>query len=235
MSRTATSLVGILLAMVAAPAAVAHQTVDVVFAGRLTDSAVEAVIERLEVSSRPRLVVTSAGGEALASARLGEYVYRHNTPVVVKDVCLSACATTLLIAAPSVEFEPGAVVGLHHSATSIVRSYGRMGEAPPPDLVAAAAIEEAIYRARVGSVGLLECAAHKVGQLDHYVERANADGEIRRLFGLRFRWWIPSQTTLQAMGVVVGKGRVNENAGRIAERLNTPTGEIVFGTAGDCL
>lgn len=227
--------IAIALLLATSSAAVAHQNDDIVFAGRLTDSAVETIIERLSVFPQRRLVITSAGGEETAGARLGEYVYQNRTPVVVRDLCLSACANTLLMAAPSVDFEPGAVVGMHHSAVSIIQSYGRMGEVPPPDLVLAANIQEAIYRTQGGGVALLECAAEKVGQMDHYVERANADGEIRRLFGLRLRWWIPDQSTLKSMGVAVRNGRVNESPARIALRLNVPTAEIAFGTAGDCL
>lgn len=228
---------GIIVALLLANSspAVAHQSDDVVFAGRLTGSAVDTIIKKLSVSPQSRLVITSAGGEDAAGASLGEYIYQNRTPVVVRDLCLSACANTLLMAAPSVDFEPGAVVGMHHSAVSIVQSYRRLGEAPPPDLAHAANIQEAIYRARAGGVALLECSAEKVGQMDHYIERANPDGEIRRLFGLRLRWWIPDQSNLESMGVAVRNGRVNENPERIALRLNVPAAEITFGTARDCL
>lgn len=228
-------LFALLLAAGALPAPAAAQEQDVVFAGRLTDPAVDGLVERLSASPGSRLVITSFGGEEMAGVRLGKFVQRKGVPVVVRGACLSACANSVLIASPEVEFETGAVIAFHHSATSIIRSYGRMGETAPADLAQAARIQEELYRARGVDIALLDCAAERVGQMDRYMERSEMGStETRRLFAMRLRWWAPHQSTLERLGVTVRRGRMNEDRNRVIRTLSSPARQIAFGDPGDC-
>jgi len=66
------------------------------------------------------LVITSQGGETSSAIELARMIYDNKVNVIVKKYCLSACAQLILPSAKTIEFVDKPILGLHHSATSIL-------------------------------------------------------------------------------------------------------------------
>lgn len=86
--------------------------------GRIDEKMVAEVAKNIHKIDS--IVITSQGGETSAAIDLARMIYDNKINVVVKKYCLSGCAQLVLPAANSIEFVENPILGLHHSATSIL-------------------------------------------------------------------------------------------------------------------
>lgn len=71
------------------------------------------------ISNSSRLTIRSPGGDGLIAIQLSRLLREHNITIVVKDVCLSACAQFVVPGARKVEFVGRPLFGMHHTATAL--------------------------------------------------------------------------------------------------------------------
>ena len=78
-----------------------------------TDDAMRTCVEAAATADVDRLVVTSAGGDALTAMEIGDLLVRPALHVVVDHECNSSCANYFLPLASRITLRPGSMVLLH--------------------------------------------------------------------------------------------------------------------------
>lgn len=95
--------------------------------GYITDGAAEKVVNQLR--SGGTLYVDSPGGLSRPAERIARHLRANRISLVVDGWCLSACATFIYTAAPSIRLTERAFVAGFKSATGV---YGLMDRSMPP-------------------------------------------------------------------------------------------------------
>lgn len=65
-----------------------------------------------------KLIVTSTGGDPSYGIKIAKLLLEHEITVVVRGVCLSACASYIFLPASHRVIEPRSIVGFHHDSYS---------------------------------------------------------------------------------------------------------------------
>lgn len=83
------------------------------FQGEITAKKVEQVQRLFESSQADLLLISSPGGDGLAAMTLGKFLFDEGITLQVRDVCSSACANYLFLAAPKKVLEVDSLVVFH--------------------------------------------------------------------------------------------------------------------------
>lgn len=103
-----------------------------VLCGVLTAEAVEAVTNHIPM---PEIVsVRSGGGQSQAAIELADWIDENNILLRIDSVCLSACASFLVLAVDNLEVLPGALIGMHHTSLTLLWRASRPGFLSPEDV-----------------------------------------------------------------------------------------------------
>lgn len=99
--------------------------------------------ERLiEVHEIRGVAVDLLGGETAAGIKMGLLIHQRELPVYVNNLCFSACAQWIVMAAPEVYFRSTSVFAIHHTQNSL--NLIRQSDAKP-HLAELAKSEETFY------------------------------------------------------------------------------------------
>lgn len=175
----------------------------VYYNGNITVAGVERF--KSEISNgATTLVITSGGGDEIASLDMAEEIQRRDMTVVVRGYCMSGCANAVFIAAKKRILLDGAVIGLHGSAIANRDSYLHLGEPPPAQIIQSSQRYESLYESQGISIRLLQCASINIGQTTKFVEVPNPlTGEKARGWISRRSLWAPSDRALRRFGLTL--------------------------------
>jgi len=167
--------------------------------GQLNESTVQLALDQMRPSDR-EIVLTSGGGIAQQAIKLAEAIRARQMTVRVRDFCLSACPTYVLLTAPRVLVEPNALVAFHHTGAFAYDVIGARTGAPASHPIFAQADRERDFFRTAGlSPDLLDRLALAVEPTCMGVRvRTNGSGKEMVLL-YRWAWFVPELDTAQAM------------------------------------
>lgn len=171
------------------------------FDGRITPGSVVDFTAKLTPDVHT-VEINSGGGDEPAALTMGELIQARSLTVVVRDVCMSGCANSILVAGKTRVLGPGAIVAFHGSATAAMRNYALTRTEPTAEMTASSARYDALYGRAGASADVLLCAADRI-QLttDRVIVRGPAGDRVGWVS--KRAWWIPTDADLARFGIKV--------------------------------
>ena len=172
--------------------------------GRLTAQMTEAVIRELKPEDS-EVLMTSGGGFATPAIALVKALNDHRITVRVRDFCLSACSTYVLLAAHRIVIEPGAVVAFHHTGAFALEAFAYRSGLPVTATVLQPARDERVFFTEQGlDPALLDRIAMAIEPRCFGLRRTEQGRE--RYLNSDWAWFVPSRSEAETMfrGRIVG-------------------------------
>lgn len=180
------------LALVTAAAA---DTETVRYEGPIEAHQVDSIIRRLDESHARQLEIASFGGSEAAGLRLGIFLRSRRITVIVRRVCLSACAQYVLLPSHSAVIGEHALIGFHSSSYALNRWSARANQ----HRIAAASRELAELSARTLSRAQLELLARAFSAIGPSCLAEAADRGSSPKVKTVANFWVPSKEILRAV------------------------------------
>lgn len=87
--------------------------------GKIIDKTAHEFAQLAKTGKVHQLRVTSGGGSEAGALEIGAALQKYHIPVVVDEVCASACANGIFLLAPKRTIMPDSVVMFHNTASSL--------------------------------------------------------------------------------------------------------------------
>ncbi len=121
----------------------------IIIRGDLVDSTAKQ-FSRLLAPDVRAVVITSAGGDAVAAMTIGREIRVRNLKLVVSKACASACASFIFMTAKDRTVLPNSLVVLHNTNSSMLRMLGNRAPKDAQELFAPKAAAEKQYYSAAG-------------------------------------------------------------------------------------
>ena len=173
------------------------------FIGAITETNSKELIAKIEEQNDNEsvLIIDSAGGDGLAGIQIGRAIRGKNVTMIVKGVCLSACAQYLLPAARHVTITNGSIIGFHTSLNvrNILfnKNFGKNITSNAP-----AKIERDYYSSLGYSEDIFDVFSVYLQPVCLSEDKNISDSDPNRFsIGSKFSLFIPSPSQLRQVGI----------------------------------
>lgn len=159
------------------------------------------------IQKKTTISITSAGGEVSPALDIADLVQSSGATVLVKEYCLSACASIILVAARKRSVEQGSLIAFHATQSGLLFAYQWSKDANGHNFKQSATVsdrakrERTIYSKAGVDVLLLLTPYIKRGR-SCYRQVKQENGPIRFAVQTEYQAYAPSRETLEAFGLV---------------------------------
>ena len=84
--------------------------------GTIETGLLDQLVSKIDQRKIDEVVLASAGGQSSEAIKIAEYLNEQRLPLIIKGVCLSACASFISVLTENIFVEEGTLFGFHQTA-----------------------------------------------------------------------------------------------------------------------